>query len=263
MVESTAYHRSPDQVTNYLRHGIYEFVGAGSLYEEVCSLFDIPENSGTIVGIDGPANGGKSSIAEALLEQYARKKVPTVFIPLDYFMRERSVRNELTDRIQRKKMSMFDYSLEGWDHERYRAIMDSVIAAAHGSDKETIMVTDTYDRETGRCTKERAINVVPGSIIITEGTGLHAYHDDLLSVKIRVDVGSREDLEARLLSREQKKQVDMRLDPLFLKERYAIVDAPHTRLLRNASTGRAEYVVDTTSESMKVYKRIQKKKSIV
>lgn len=245
-----------DTLEAYLRRGRYEQLdGPHSSYDTICGRL-ITTDPSSIVAIDGPSNSGKTSLTRALVGFYERQGIPVSFIPLDYFLTDRPTRNGIDQVIYEGLLPIADYSAAGWEQERYReTILLAKQIAARSSEPYALSIPDVYDRQTGTKEGTQAVIIHPGSIIVTEGVGIHAYHGEFFDNKIRVDANSNDILFKRVLERErQKPEGTPRLPDDFLRTRYEIVDAPHTDFLR-ANTPEADFVVDTSNFSeMLLYK---------
>lgn len=237
-----------DTLESYLRRGAYERLsGCHSSYDTIRERLIATEPS-SIVAIDGPSNSGKTSLTRSLVDFYEGQGVPVSFIPLDYFLTDRATRNAINRAISEGLLSIADYSAAGWEQERYRETLQlAKQLAAYGSESYTLSIPHVYDRQTGTKESTETVVVHPGSIIVTEGVGIHAYHGEFFDSKIRVDASSNDILFRRVLERERQKPEGMlRLPDDFLQTRYETVDAPHTDYLR-ANTPDADFVVDTSN----------------
>ncbi len=240
----------------YLRRGRYEQLdSAHSSYDTICERL-ITTDPSSIVAVDGPSNSGKTSLTRALVGFYERQSIPVSFIPLDYFLTDRATRNGINQAISEGLLPIADYSAAGWEQERYReTILLAKQLAECSSEPYVLSIPDVYDRRTGTKEDTQPVIIHPGSIIVTEGVGIHAYHGDFFDSKIRVDANSNDILFRRVLERErQKPEGTPRLQDDFLQTRYEIVDAPHTDYLR-MNTLDADFVIDTSNFSeMLLYK---------
>lgn len=240
----------------YLRRGRYERLDSPHCsYDTICERLITTEPC-SIVAIDGPSNSGKTSLTRALVDFYKRQGIPVSFIPLDYFLTDRATRNGINQAISGGLLPIADYSAAGWEQERYR---ETVLLAKQitesSSASYTLSIPHVYDRQTGTKESTQSVIIHPGSILVTEGVGIHAYHGEFFDSKIRVDANSNDILLRRVLERErQKPEGALRLPDDFLQTRYEIVDAPHTDYLR-MNTPNADFVVDTSNfDGMLLYK---------
>ncbi len=236
-------------LAEYLEDGGYTALDTTfSSYEAVCEVVAPPE-APQIVAIDGPTNSGKTSLTTALTNFYSERESPVSFLPLDYFLTDRDVRNGVFQALEAGEIDTSEYSHVAWEQYKYRACL---LAAGHMLKQEvattqSVVVPDAYDRLTGKKDQERSIAIPLGGILLTEGVGLHAYHNGLFDVRIRTDIQDDNSLLDRVLEREhQKPPGTPRLDDAYLEWRYNLVDAPHTSYLRDTSAGRADFVIDTT-----------------
>lgn len=246
----------PDELTQYLRHGSYEKVGIFPTNELMVAAF-APVTVPILIGVDGPSTGGKTSVTESLTAFYDAQGIAVSVLPVDFFLTNRDVRTRLNTQIRAGEMDVNDYSLEAWDHERYHTFLETAkeIAMRTSGTPECLVVPNAYNRETGLQDHTELVTIRPGSVLIAEGTGIHAIHDDILDFTVRVDVHDVGTLLDRVVKREEKKPVGKRLDTDFLLERYKTTDVPHTNFLRRASAGRADVVVDTSNLTrLTVYK---------
>lgn len=245
-------------LAEYLKYGNYEAVGIYESYEKVCMAI-APTDAPQVIAVDGPTNSGKSSLTTALVDHYAANGIAVASLPLDYFLTDRETRQEVFRALEAGTIEPSAYSHAAWEHGRYRTCLLAVRAILLGEMKETeeIVVPDAYNRLTGRRDEEKCIPVATGGVIVTEGVGLHAYHSDLFDIRIRTDVADDGALLNRVLARERQKPTGVsRLSDDYLEWRYNLVDGPHTAYLREASTGTAEIVVDTSQfDGVIVYKR--------
>ncbi|HSW81547.1 MAG TPA: hypothetical protein VLG40_04065 [Candidatus Saccharimonas sp.] len=244
----------------YLQHGQYELLHTPhSSYDTICGYLAASE-AASVIAIDGPTNGGKTSLTSALIAFYERQGTSTTFIPLDYFLMGRETRKNVNEAIVEQRLGIADYSASAWEQERYReTVLCAKGIAAHSTHSQVLLIPHAYNRHIGTKDSVQSIIIQPGSIIITEGVGIHTYHGDFFDIKIRVDVHDRNTLLLkRVLERErQKPEGAPRLPDDFLQMRYKVVDAPHTNYLR-ANAPVADFVVDTTDfDGMLLYKHIR------
>lgn len=242
----------------YLQRGRYERLDdLHTSYDTMCEQL-ITTDPSSIVAIDGPSNSGKTSLTKALVGFYERQGIPVSFIPLDYFLTDRSTRNAINQAISEGRLPIADYSEAGWEQGRYReTLLLAKQLAERSSESYSLSIPNVYDRRTGTKESTKSVIIHPGSIIVTEGVGIQAYHGEFFDNKIRVDANSNDILFRRVLERErQKPEVASRLPDDFLQTRYEIVDAPHTDFLR-MNTPDADFVVDTSNFSgMLLYKHL-------
>jgi uridine kinase len=254
--EGTANGRQLGTLEAYLQRGGYEKLDdSHSSYDTICERL-IATDPSSIVAIDGPSNGGKTSLTKALVGFYESQGIPVSFIPLDYFLTDRATRNGINQAISAGSLAIADYSEAGWEQARYReTLLLAKQLSEHGSEPSVLSIPNAYDRRTGTKEGTESVIVQPGSIIVTEGVGIQAYHSEFLDYKIRVDASDNDILLRRVLERErQKPEGTSRLTDDFLQMRYGIVDAPHTDYLR-MNTPSADFVVDTSNFSeMQLYK---------
>lgn len=241
---------------SYLQRGGYVKLGIPhASYDTICEQLIIRPSS--IVAVDGPSNGGKTSLTKALVGFCEKQGLPVSFVPLDYFLTDRATRNVINQAIAEGRLSIADYSAAGWEQGRYRATILLAKRLAECSPEPCVLsVPNAYDRQTGTKAHTESIVVYPGSIIVTEGVGIQAYHGELFDNKIRVDASSNDILLKRVLERERQKPArTSRLSDDFLQSRYAVVDAPHTNYLRTLHPN-ADFVVDASRfGEMLLYKR--------
>ena len=240
----------------YLRRGGYERIGATySSYDEICEQL-IDTSPGSLVAIDGPTNGGKTTLMKALVGFYERQGIPVAFIPLDHFLTDRATRSGINQAISEGQLAIADYSAAGWEQERYReTILLAQEIARHSSEPFALPIPNAYDRQTGTKESVQSVVIHPGSVIVTEGVGIQTYHGEFFDTKIRVDVHDDATLLKRVLGRERQKPESVtRLPDDFLQMRYEVVDAPHTEHLRtNAPV--ADFVIDTSDfDELLLYK---------
>jgi len=254
--EGDATGQQLDTLESYLRRGGYEQLdGHHSSYDTICERL-IATDPASIVAIDGPSNSGKTSLTGSLVDFYERQGIPVSFIPLDYFLTDRATRNGINQAISEGLLPIADYSAAGWEQGRYReTLLLAKQLAACSSESYSLSIPNVYDRQTGTKEGTKSVIVHPGSIIVTEGVGIQAYHGEFFDSKIRVDASSNDILFRRVLERErQKPEGTPRLPDDFLRTRYEIVDAPHTDYLR-MNTPDADFVVDTSNfNEMLLYK---------
>jgi uridine kinase len=245
-----------DTLETYLRRGGYERIDATySSYGAICEHL-IDTDPGSIVAIDGPSGSGKTSLTKALVNSYERHGVPVTFIPLDYFLTDRATRSGINQAISAGRLPIADYSAAGWEQQRYReTILLIQEIVRNGSEPYALSIPRTYDRLAGTNKSTQSVVMHPGSIIVTEGVGIQTYHGELFNTKIRVDVNDHAALLKRVLEREhQKPKEAAHLSDDFLRMRYEVVDAPHTKHLR-ANSPVAEFVIDTSKfDKMLLYK---------
>jgi uridine kinase len=240
----------------YLKSGLYKQLSAFGSYASVCEKI-APDHGPHIIGIDGPASGGKTSLAKALEKFYLDRNIPVSYFPLDHFLTNRDFRNSLYDPISKGHLTLHDYTFKGWDHEKYYEFLESAkkILGRKSSTSKTFVIENAYNRQTGVQDHLEKITIYPGGILIAEGTGIHVVHDKILDLKIRVDVRTIDTLFNRVLNREHLKDREKRLNNEFVLDRYTIIDLPHREVLAKETAGMADFVIDTTdSNNMLVYK---------
>ena len=240
----------------YLGRGNYErLAGTHSSYETICDLI-AKTDPATIIAVDGPSNGGKTTFTETFIDFYRTQNIPITFIPLDYFLTDRRTRSDLTAAIAEGRIGIDNYSQLAWEQERFRETIQCVKTIAQSSQEvQEIAIPNVYNRQTGDKADTKTISVEPGAIIITEGVGIQIYHHDLFDLTVRVDTYDDKIILERLRMRElQKHDAALRLDDSFLKERLQQVDIPHTHYLRDNAPS-AHFVIDTSCfEEMAVYR---------
>lgn len=241
---------------NYLEQGSYEATGQvfGS-YQEICQ-----EIGGIVmppvIAIDGPTTSGKSSLSQALLTHLIQHETSAASLPLDYFLSARTERSTVFKDVIGGLIDISEYSLAAWDHTRYQAYLSRLLEmTATITEPAQLTLTNTYDRTTGEADAPRTIQVQPGAVIVTEGVGLHAYHEPFFDIQIRTDLRG-EDILQRVLDREHQKDSSHRLPDEYLGWRLEHIDFPHSRYLRDATAGQADIVIDTSvADAMLVYKQ--------
>lgn len=241
--------------TTYLRVGHYKKIGEFDTYESICAEI-APPNCPLIIGIDGPASGGKTTIAKALKHFYSEKNIPVAVLPLDLFMTEREVREKLNQKISSRVISIEEYSLKAWDHKRYRYFLEAArkIIMQKSDTKQTLTIPNTYNRKNGKHDQETTITLSPAGVLITEGTGIHALHENFFDLKIRVDVNNTQILLDRVVARENIKPSEQRLAADYLLQRYCTTDLPHALYLRKVTAGKADFVIDSSDLPISLYK---------
>jgi|GEM_PF-3136477 len=250
--------QAKDTLEAYLMSGVYELsAGQFESYAKISEVIAYMDAPG-VIAVDGPTSSGKTSLTQSLVEHYERQGLPVTILPLDYLLTDRDTRHIAYQSIVEGRMGVAEYSGAAWEHARYRQVLeaatDIMLSAA---EPQTLIIPSTYNRSTGRSEITQPVRVYPGGIIITEGVGLHAYHGDLMDSRVRVDVRDDDALLQRIFAREQLKDPASRLAETYLQWRYTLVDLPHTAYLRSASSGCADYVVDTSDQvGMLVYKKI-------
>lgn len=240
----------------YLNRGTYEKQPElHSSYNTVCEHI-ATANPGSVIAIDGPSSGGKTSLTEALVNFYETQGVPVAFLSLDHFLINRQTRGNINHAIREGQLAIPDYSGVGWEQAHY---LENIMLAKHlattSDSPQVLHVPYTYDRQTGENNGVHSLLIHPGSIIITEGVGTHTYHGNSFDKLVRVDTHDGSLLLERVLEREHKKPQGVpRQSDDFLQMRYNIVDAPHTAYLRENAPP-ADYVLDTTNfDQMLLYK---------
>jgi len=197
-------------------------------------------------------------MSTALVDHYAASGIVAAELPLDYFLIDRETRQEVFRALEAGEIDTSLYSHAAWEQDKYRAFLLAARTILLGKTAitERLVIPDAYNRFTGKCDEEKTIHISANSIIVTEGVGLHAYHDKFFDVCIRTDVRDDSILISRVLAREHQKPASApRLPEGYLEWRYNLVDSPHTTYLREASAGSAEIVVDTSRfKEMIVYK---------
>lgn len=247
---------APGTLHEYLRNDTYEVLRSRSSYAIICEYLR-SATPGSIVAIDGPSNGGKTSLATAFTTFYESRGIPVVFIPLDYFLTDRETRKGINQAISEGFMDIANYSAAAWEQARYHETLLSIRGiTAYTSAPHHLTLPDVYDRATGMKDSVQSITIRPGSIILTEGVGIHMYHEKLFDMNIRVDVHDEDILLERVLAREHQKPAGVpQLSDEFLQMRYEVVDAPHTDYLRTY-TSPADFVIDTSDfDRMLLYRR--------
>lgn len=246
-----------DTFEAYLRRGNYERLDTfHDSYETICDIV-ASSDPATVIAIDGPSNAGKTSLTKAIAAYYEGHGIPVSLLPLDYFLTDRDTRNEIIKAIADENMTVHDYSGVAWEQERYRAsiIRAKEIALQPSEEAKSLSVLNAYNRLTGRKDSTHSIPVHTGGIILTEGVGIHAYHDELFDIRIRVDTHHPDTLLKRVLGREREKPVEAQQPESYLRRRYDLIDAPHTSHLRT-KTPEVDYVLDTSSfGAMALYRR--------
>jgi uridine kinase len=240
---------------NYLQRGNYRAIETCASYDEICELLGVASVA-SVVAIDGPANGGKTSLAESVKKFYRTAGRATCSIPLDYFMIARQARTRIYETIATGDLEISEYSAVGWRQDEYReTLLCAKGIIEHPLRSGAVQIPNAYDRDTGMTDETQTISVISGGVIVTEGVGLHAYHSDLFDLGIRVDAGNDILLE-RVIDREQQKPPRLRLPEDFLTWRYKAVDGPHTNHLR-AISPLVDLVIDTSNFSeMIVYEQL-------
>jgi len=251
-------HVADDTFEAYLRRGHYERLNTThSSYETICDIIALSDPA-TVIAIDGPSNAGKTSLTKAITAYYESHGIPVSLLPLDYFLNDRETRNRIIQAVADERMTLDDYSSVAWEQERYRAsiVRAKEIALQPAKGTNSLSITRAYNRVTGRKDSTHLIPVQFGGIILTEGVGIHVYHDKLFDIRIRVDTHFPDTLLGRVLSREQEKPVQARQPEDYLRDRYNLIDAPHTKHLRT-KTPEVDYVIDTSRfDAMVFYKRL-------
>lgn len=246
-----------DTFEAYLRRGNYERLETThDSYEAICDIV-ASSDPATVIAIDGPSNAGKTSLTRAIAAYYEGHGIPVSLIPLDYFLTDRDTRNKIVQAVAGKSMTIDGYSSVAWEQERYRASIAKAKELAMWSSEEaaSLSITEAYNRLTGRKDSTHTIPVQAGGIILTEGVGIHAYHDDLFDIRIRVDTHQPDTLLGRVLRREQEKPLEAQQSEDYLRHRYDLIHAPHTSHLRT-KTPEVDYVIDTSSfDAMALYRR--------
>jgi uridine kinase len=241
----------------YLERGNYECLDEiHSSYYTICEAI-APIEASIVIAIDGPTNGGKTSLANTLVDFYTHHNIPVSLLSLDHFLTDRKTRTAITQSMAEDHFDIADYSHAAWEQDNYRASIALAKQLTMRPTPQTLTISNSYDRLTGAKERNESIPMFPGGIIITEGVGIHTYHSDLFDVKIRVDTRESETLVRRLLQRERQKPADtLRLDEEFLLHRHNLIDAPHTAFLRDTSPN-ADFVVDASNfEAMLVHKQL-------
>jgi uridine kinase len=240
--------------TDYLRRGNYEIVGACASYEEICKLLGTTSIS-SVIAIDGPSNSGKTSLAESMANFYKAQGVDACILPLDFFLVNRETRAKIHTRIADGSLDIAGYSAIAWRQDSYEAALLTIKNIInHATRTKSLQIHNVYNRNTGASDETQSITVGTGSIIITEGVGLHTYHADPPCMTVRVDA-SDDVLLGRVLNREKLKPSDSRMQEVFLAWRFEAVDRLHTDYLRFVSPF-ADFVVDTSDfNKMLVYRR--------
>lgn len=235
-----------DTLNAYLQRGEYELPDIHTSYDTI-SKHLATNNPASLIAVDGPSNGGKTSLARALVNFYEVRGVPVSFIPLDYFLADRAARKGINQAITEGRLSIADYSAAGWEQDRYReTVLRAKDIATHAVEAQTIAIPHAYSRQTGTKEDTQNVTIQPGSIVVTEGVGIQTYHGDFFDTKIRVDTRNESTLLSRVLEREQQKPEGVsRLDDQFLRMRYETIDVPHTAYLRT-NTPVADFLVDTS-----------------
>lgn len=250
-------HVAADTFEAYLNRGNYERLEAHHRsYETICDII-LSSDPAIVIAIDGPSNAGKTSLTKAIAARYERYGIPVSMIPLDFFLTDRETRNGIVQAVEDERLTIDRYSEAAWEQERYRASIARAkeIVLRSSDEASSLTIPDAYSRLTGRKDSAHAIPVQPGGIILTEGVGIHACHDDLFDIRVRVDTHYSHTLLGRVLSRELEKPDDARQPEDYLRRRYALIDAPHTNHLR-AKAPEVDYVLDTSNfDAMTLYKR--------
>ena len=239
----------------YLSRGNYERLqGIHASYETISVLIASTSPS-TIIAVDGPSNGGKTTLTRSLFDFYKAQSIPVALLPLDFFLTDRSNRNHLSSAIAKGDVKIDDYSSLAWEQDRFREAILQTKILSNSPKTQELLIPNTYNRQTGDTSDTQAITIEPGAIIITEGVGIQTYHSDLFDVTVRVDTYNNDIIFERLKARElQKADPRIRLDDDFLKKRLDIVDIPHTHHLR-AHAPCADFVVDTSNfDQMVIYR---------
>lgn len=250
------YEPSHNNLNYYLKRGAYEMVASRLSYNTLCNHVALTDPA-SVIALDGPTNGGKTSLANAFVDFYLGHGVPVAFVPLDYFLTDRGIRHHIMQDIMWGRAGVADYSSLAWEQERYRnSVLTVKRIAATCRGPQIFDIPNSYNRRTGRADTLHSIVIHPGSIIVTEGVGLHAYHSAFFDRTLWIDASDTDVILERVLERERQKSEDNRLADDFLRARYEIVDAPHTTFLRSISSV-ADFVVDTLSfDNLLLYKHI-------
>lgn len=246
-----------DTFEAYLRRGNYERMNTSySSYEAIADIV-ASSDPATVIAIDGPSNAGKTSLTKAIAAHYEACGIPVSLIPLDYFLTDRETRNRIVQAMASESLTIDGYSDVAWEQERYRESIKRAKEIALQASKAIglVSIDNAYNRLTGRKDSSHSIPIQTGGIILTEGVGIHAHHDDLFDIRVRVDTHHPDTLLRRVLGREQEKPLGTRLPEDYLRRRYDLIDGPHTSHLRSKSP-EADYVLDTSNfEAMTLYRR--------
>lgn len=246
-----------DTFEAYLRRGSYERLEASHKSYE--TILDIVASSdpATVIAIDGPSNAGKTSLTKALVARYEAYGIPISLVPLDYFLTDRETRNGIVQDVASESLTIDGYSDVAWEQDRYRESIKRAkeIALQATEGIGVLSIDNAYNRLTGKKDSDHSIPIQAGGIILTEGVGIHAYHDDLFDIRIRVDTHHPDTLLKRVLGREREKPNNAQQPEDYLRRRYDLIDAPHTSHLRTKSP-EVDYVLDTSDfEAMTLYRR--------
>jgi uridine kinase len=230
------------------------------------SAFDriMPRDSGDfikaplLVGIDGSVTAGKSFTSKGLFNYLSQHGVACVLIHGDWFMSPREQRKLEVEKATRGSYEIADYDAVACNFDALEVVQHEVKEFLRGkSDCAEIVVPNAYNRATGECDKEISIALPKKPVVIFEGTGvlgpvLHKAFD----LTIRVDINSYEEAIKRLGERELEKASSQRLSPVFIKNRYSLIDYPYDQYLRSRDRKNFDVLLDTSClGSVKIYKR--------
>lgn len=247
----------PDNINlrEYIEMGGYKkLISDIASYSRVAKFLQQRFRHSIFIGIDGPSNSGKTSLADASLQLAHSLDLDVNILYADYFLIERERRNEIFKRIGAGEIKIEDYSKLGWNQEYMHSTLSKIKDIVSGRKGYSLKIPSVYDRLTGLADGEITLHIKPGSIVLVEGVGLHLYQSGMLDIKVRTDVSNADILYGRLLKREAQKPLERQLDTDYLKYRYDVVDVAHTAFLRRATLGVADYVLDTTQDdSMDFY----------
>lgn len=211
-----------------------------------------------LIGIDGSVTAGKSFTAKELFAYLSQRGANCVLIHGDWFMSRRERRKLEIDKAMQGLYKIADYDAAACNFDQLKEVQEQVTAFLRsGSSSTDIVVTNAYNRETGECDEEIRIRLPEKPIVIFEGTGvvgpmLHKAFD----LSIRVDVNSYEEAVKRLEERELEKVPHQRLNPVFVKKRYDLIDYPYDQYLRSRDRENFDVLLDTSDvTSIKIYKR--------
>lgn len=217
-------------------------------------FFEVP----LLIGIDGSVTAGKSFTAKELFAYLSQRGANCVLVHGDWFMFPRKQRKLEIDKAMRGSYEIADYDAAACNFDQLKEVQEQVKASLRsGSGSADIVVTNAYNRETGECDEEIRISLPEKSIVIFEGTGVFGpMLHEAFDLSIRVDVDSYEEAIKRLGERELAKAQHQRLDPVFVKRRYDLIDYPYDRYLRSRDRENFDVLLDTSDvTSIKVYKR--------
>lgn len=241
-------HTSTYRFQNLLDDYHYRHTGIYKSLDAVLDSLNLPLPDPArikIIGVSGPTCAGKTTFNKAIVAKLS-EHASAVELSMDYFLRARHVRTQLSEDILLAKKSIQDITINSWNIPRYEALIHRIKRSVKNPNNKELVLDNLYNRITGKNDLKMCIEIPYGGYLIVEGSPMHDTKTaSLFDCCMHLDVDQDYKLIERVLDREKSKPRHLRLPEKFLRHRFESVDLPYGHYLRRLSRDQNHYLINT------------------